>query len=134
MARLCGAKKVIAIDYLGLPVGAAVFGARRHDVGAGRTLLDELLPNHPRVTDVLADRGFRGLQGPIAREHLVNVEIKHRDRLPGEFEPIRPSWRVEDAFAELGRWRRLARSFEATPASATAWVQVACVGWMLALL
>lgn len=115
-------------------MGAAVFGARWHDVGAGRALLDELLPVHPRVSDVLADRGFRGLQGPVARDHLVNVEIKHRDRLPGEFKPIRPLWRVEDAFAELGRWRRLAWSFEAATASATARVQVACVGWMLTML
>jgi transposase len=77
---------------------------------------------------------WRYLAGPIAREHGVNVEIKHRERLPGEFKPIKPLWRVEDAFAELGRWRRLARSFEATPASATAWVQVACVGWMLTMV
>lgn len=129
--RLNGAKRVIVIDYLGLPVGPRVVGARRHEVRAGRDLLDELLPRHPRVTAVLADRGFRGLEGPVARDHGVIVEIKHRDRLPGEFKPIWPLWRVEDCFAELGRWRRLARSFEATPASATAWMQVACVGWLL---
>lgn len=57
--RLCGAKRTIAIDYLGLPVGATVHGARRHDVRAARDLLDELLPNHPRVADVLGDCGFR---------------------------------------------------------------------------
>jgi transposase len=43
-------------------------------------------------------------------------------------------WKVEAAFSELGRWRRLERSFEATPESATAWMQVAAVGWMLRLL
>lgn len=132
--RLCGAKKVVAIDYLGLPVGAAVFGARRDDVGAARELLDELLPRHPRVAAVLGDRGFRGLEGPMLRAHDVTVELKHRDRLPGGFKPIRPLWRVEDCFARLGRWRRLARSFEATPKSATAWVQVAAIGWMLSVL
>jgi len=56
-----------AIDELGLPIGATVHGARRHDVRAARDLLDELLPNHPRVADGLGDRGFRGLAGPIAR-------------------------------------------------------------------
>lgn len=94
---------MVAVDYLGLPVGARVVGARRHEVGA-------------------------------AWEHGVRVEIKHRDRLKGEFKPIRPLWRVEDCFAELGRWRRLARSFEATSASATAWMQVACVGWLLTMI
>lgn len=136
--RLCGAKKVMAIDYLGLPVGAAVFGARRHDVGAARELLDELLPRHPRVAAVLGDRGFRGLEGPMLRDHDVTLEIKHRDGLHREFKPIRPLSRVgtraRPAFAELGRWRRLARSFEATPRSATAWVQVEAIGWMLSII
>jgi hypothetical protein len=43
---------------------------------------------------VLGDRGFRGLEGPLLRNHGVTVEVKHRDRLPGEFSPIRPLWRV----------------------------------------
>ena len=132
--RLNGAKRVIAVDYLGLPVGARVVGARRHEVAAAQDLLDELLPHVPRVVSVLGDRGFRGLEGPLLRNHGVTVEIKHRDRLPGEFKPIRPLWRVEDAFAEIGRWRRLARSFEGTPASATAWMQVACVGRLLTFI
>ncbi len=74
--RLCGAKKPIAIDHLGLPIGATVHGARQHDVRAARELLDELLPERSRVADVLGDRGFRGLAGPIARAHGVNVEMK----------------------------------------------------------
>lgn len=39
MARFNGAKRTIAIDYLGLPVAASVIGAHRHDVRAGRELL-----------------------------------------------------------------------------------------------
>jgi len=132
--RLNGAKRVVAIDYLGLPVGACVVGARRHEVGAAQDLLEELLPRVPRVTTVLGDRGFRGLDGPLVRRHSVGFEVRHRDREPGEFRPIRPLWRVEDAFAELGRWRRLARSFEGTRSSATAWVQVACVGLLLSFV
>lgn len=116
------------------PSVRGVHGARRHDVRAARDLLDELLPNHPRAADVRGDRELRGLTGPIAREHGVNVEIEHRDRLPCECLPVKPLHRAEDVFAQLGRWRRLARSFEATPASATAWVQFACVGWVLTML
>lgn len=56
----------------------------------------------------------------------------HReDRAKGEFKPMKPLWRVEAAFAELGRWRRLARSFEGTTTSATAWMQVAAIGVLL---
>jgi len=55
--------------------------------------------------------------------------------LPGlGFKPIRPVWKVEDCFAQLGRWRRLSRSYEATTESATTWLHVACVGYLLAKL
>ncbi len=63
----------------------------------------------------------------------VETVIKHDpDRPKGEFRSLRPLWRVEAAFCELGRWRRLARSFEVTTASATAWMQVACLRGVLA--
>jgi len=104
----------VLIDYLGLPVAARVDSARPHDSKAGRTLLDDSLPDLPRVGEVLADLGF---------EPLVKG-----------FKPIRPLWKVEDCFAQLGRWRRLSRSDEATPESATAWLHVACVGYLLTKL
>ena len=63
------------------------------------------------------------------------MNIKHDEtRAKGEFKPLRPLWKVEAAFCDLGRWRRLARSVEGTTASATAWMQVAAVGYMLTLL
>jgi len=43
------------------------------------------------------------------------------------FRPIRHAWRVEVAHGELGWSRRLAKSFENTPASATGWLHLACV-------
>ena len=43
------------------------------------------------------------------------------------FRPIRHAWRVEVAHGRLGRARRLAKSFENTTASATGWLQVACI-------
>jgi transposase len=39
--------------------------------------------------------------------------------------------KIEYAFAQLGRWRRLSRCYEGTEASATAWLQVASVGYLL---
>ncbi len=39
-----------------------------------------------------------------------------------KFVPIRPLVKVEHAFAELGRYRRLARSYEGCQPSALAWV------------
>jgi transposase len=71
----------------------------------------------------------------VARDHGVEVKVMHKEgRKKGTFEPIQPLWKVEDAFAQLGRSGRLARSFEGTEASATAWLQVACVGYLLTLV
>jgi putative transposase len=50
--RLNGAKRAIAIDYLGLPVAVRVTGARTHEVRAARELLAGVLPDAERVTTV----------------------------------------------------------------------------------
>src|SRR5690606_24181672 len=109
--------------------------SRPHDSTVGRELLDEALPELPSVRAVLVDRGYRAPAHHAAAEHGVTVEVRYWDeRLEGGFKPLQPVWRVEDAFAQLGRWRRLTRSFEGTAASATAWVQVAACGMLLGKL
>ena len=47
---------------------------------------------------------------------------------------LAPLYRVEHAFARLGRWRRLARCYEGTEASARAWLEVASVACLFARL
>ena len=39
--------------------------------------------------------------------------------------------KIEHAFAQLGRWRRLSCCFEQTKESAKAWMEVAAFGYML---
>jgi len=126
-----GAKRTILVDYLGLPVAARIDSARPHDSKAGRLLCDTALPILPRVDSILADSGFHGLVATIGPRHQVNITIKAWKPKPKGFKPIKPLWRVEDCFAELGRWRRLARCFEGSAASATAWLHIACVGYLL---
>jgi putative transposase len=46
------------------------------------------------------------------------------------FVPLRPLVKIEHAFAQLGRWRRLSRCYEGTEASARAWLEVASVGYL----
>ncbi len=50
------------------------------------------------------------------------------------FTPLRPLVKVEHAFAQLGRRRRLARCYEGTVGSARAWLEVASVGYMFGRL
>ena len=47
------------------------------------------------------------------------------------FGPIAPLYKVEHAFAQLGRWRRLSRCYEGSEPNATAWLEVASVGYFL---
>ncbi len=47
--------------------------------------------------------------------------------------PLRPLVKVEHAFAQLGRWRRLSRA-QGTDASAKAWLEVAALGYLFARL
>jgi putative transposase len=128
-----GAKRTVLVDYLGLPVAARVDSARPHDSKTGRVLLNTALPALPAVTDVLADLAFEPLVAEVYRRHTVNVVIKgwRGPYKPVGFKPIEPLWKVEDCFAQLGRWRRLARCFEATTTSATAWLHVVCVAYLL---
>lgn len=99
-----------------------------------RPQLGAVLPDLPRVELVVADRGYRGLGHHVAARHGRCFEVRHWDTKPDGFKPIAQVWRVEDCFAQLGRWRRLSSSFEGTAASATAWCQVAGVALLLSRL
>jgi putative transposase len=45
------------------------------------------------------------------------------------FTPVRPLYKVVNAFARLGMWRRLSR-FEQTALGAQTWLEVACVAYL----
>ena len=41
-----------------------------------------------------------------------------------------PLYKVENAFARLGMWRRLSRCYEQTALGAQTWLEVACVAYL----
>jgi len=95
-------------------------------VSAGRRLLDTTLPALGTVKAVVADRGYRGL-GKMAAKRGINLDIKAPPKGSSGFTPIGPLYKVEHAFARLGRWRRLSRCYEGTLESARAWLEVAAL-------
>jgi hypothetical protein len=60
----------------------------------------------------------------------VALDIKAPPPGVSGFVPIRPLYRIEHAFSQLRRGRRLSRCYEGTTASARAWLEVASVGYL----
>jgi hypothetical protein len=60
----------------GRPGGLRPGGLRPHDSKAGRTLLDDSMPDLPPVGEVLADPGFEPLVKGVQRRHKVTVTIR----------------------------------------------------------
>jgi putative transposase len=129
-----GAKRVVAVDVTGLPVAATVVPASTNDGTATEGLLDR----HDfgdRLELVIVDRGVNLKQaGRIEHEHSVRVDRVGWDEPSPMFRPIRHAWRVEVAHGQLGRSRRLAKSFENSLASAGTWLTIACIGLHLRLV
>jgi transposase len=129
--RTFGSKRTILVDILGLPFACRVDPARPHDVASARLLLTDELPALPRLRAVVADRAYRGL-GRLAAKRGLALDIKAPPKGLSRFVPIRPLYKVEHAFAQLGRWRRLSRCYKQTEASAQAWLGVAALGYLFA--
>ena len=89
--------------------------ARRHRAGP-REL--------PTVSYVFADGGYSGekLAGTLAAMDGPEIEIVKRPPGVTGFVVVARRWVVERTFACLGRCRRLAKDWEASVASADAWV------------
>ncbi len=127
--RTIGTKRTLLVEILGLPVAADACSARPHDVVAGRELLRERIDTLPRLAAIVGDRAYRGLERLAARKGLA-LDIKAPPAGVSGFVPLRPLVKIEHAFAQLGRWRRLSRCYEGSIASARAWLEVASVGYL----
>ena len=77
----------------------------------------------PFIQHAFAEGGHAGER--VAAATLVAVEIVRKQAGPVGFAVQPRRWVIERAFAWLGRNRRLARDFEATIASATAFLYAA---------
>ncbi|CAN5658617.1 IS5 family transposase [soil metagenome] len=127
--RTIGTKRALLVEILCLPFAASAGSARPHDVRSGRDLLRERLDELPRLSAIVGDRAYRGLAALAERKHL-RLDLKAPPKGTSGFIPPWPLYKVEHAFAHLGRWRRLSRCYEGSEASARAWLEVASVGYL----
>lgn len=125
--RIKGRKRHIVTDTQGLLLAVLVHPANVQDVHGARPLLQALRRRYPDLQHIFADRVYRGEQLPEALEDCGPwcIEIVERPAGSKGFQLLPKRWVVERTFAWLLRCRRLARDFEASIASATAWILLA---------
>ena len=125
--RIKGRKRHIITDTEGFLLVARVHEANIQDPHGAVPLLRSLRRVFPKLRHIFADRVYRGPQllAAVADCGPWTIEIVQRPPGVKGFQLLPRRWVVERTFAWLGRSRRLAKDFEATVASATAWLFVA---------
>lgn len=124
-----GRKRHILTDTGGLLVAGIVHEASIQDRDGAVPLIASMRRLCPWLRHLIADAGYAGPKFKEALNKLGKwtIEIIRRSDHAKGFELLPKRWVVERTLAWLGRNRRLAKDFEATIASSTAWLYIASV-------
>jgi len=127
--KVKGRKRHIVTDTEGSLVAVLVHTANIQDNHGAVPLLRTTGRMFPKLRHIFADRVYRGekLLTALADLGKWTLEIVTRSQSIGTFKPEPRRWVIERTFAWFGRNRRLAKDFERTIASATAWIMIASV-------
>jgi putative transposase len=127
-----GRKRQLVVDSRGNLLAIVVHAADIPDREALVLLLDEYAAGWPRLLVVLADAGYRAeWRDELAREYGLEIRIVEKPAAQKGFvvQPLR--WIVERSIAWLGRYRRLAKDYEALPWSSESWIHLASISRLL---
>jgi putative transposase len=127
-----GRKRHILTDTQGFLVGAIVHTADIQDRDGAPDLLASIRHSFPWLRHVFADGGYAGekLRDALTKIGKWTLQIIKRSDTAKGFEVLPRRWVVERTFAWLNRNRRLAKDFERTIESATAWLYLASIQLM----
>ena len=122
--KVKGRKRHILTDTGGLPVTARVHAADIQDRDGASELLASGRASFPWLRCVFADGAYTGpkLRAALDGKGRWSIEVVKRSDTMRGFEPLPRRWVVERTLAWLSRNRRLAKDFEATIATAQAWL------------
>jgi transposase len=114
-------------DTAGLLVGAVVHPADIHDRDGAGPVIATVNTLFPWLRHLFADSAYAGdkLVNKLAEFGHWTIELIKRPAATTGFQPLPRRWVVERTLAWLNRNRRLAKDFEASVASATAWIYLA---------
>ena len=127
--KVKGRKRHIVTDTGGLLVGAEVHPADVQDRDGAVLVIEAIHQVFPWLRHLFADSVYNGpnLREALAKFGKWTIEIVKRAADAAGFVLLPRRWVVERTLAWLNRNRRLAKDFEATIASAKAWVYIASV-------
>lgn len=125
--KVKGRKRHIVTDTEGHLVGLIVHAADIQDRDGGLAVLTSIRSLYPWLRHLFADAAYAGdkLAHALGELGRFTIEVIRRCDAAKGFEILPRRWVVERTFAWLGRCRRLAKDFEATIESATAWIFLA---------
>jgi putative transposase len=123
--KIKGRKRHALVDTEGRGLELQVQPASDQDRDGAPPVLKASRARFPFVKTVFADSVYAGEKVANATVVMVQIVRKLADQVGFQLLPRR--WVVERFFAWINRNRRLAKDFEATIASATAFLYAACV-------
>lgn len=127
--KIKGRKRHILTDTAGNLVHAVIHTADIQDRDGAPLVLAQIVSRFPWLRHVFADGGYAGdkLKDTLRRIGKWTIEIVKRSDVAKGFVVLPRRWVVERTLAWLNRNRRLAKDFEQTIASATAWLFLASI-------
>ncbi len=127
--KVKGRKRHILTDTTGLLVGAEIHPADVQDRDGAALVIAAIHDLFPGLRHLFADSAYAGdkLLNALAKFGKWTIEIVRRIAGTVGFEVLPRRWVVERTLAWLNRNRRLAKDFEASIASAKAWLYLASV-------
>ncbi|QHT67290.1 IS5 family transposase [Rhodocytophaga rosea] len=137
--KIDGRKRHLAVDNLGLPWAVYVGAANESDAVAGFELLPQL-KSCRRLSLICADAAYKGEFVSYAYYYGWKVDISQKPPSKQGFIPQKGRWQVERSgpatsvhrlHAWLNHYRRLAKDYERTPASAVCFIELAFINIIL---
>jgi transposase len=127
--KIKGRKRHILTDTEGNLVHAVIHTADIQYRDGASLVLSEVVNRFPSLRHLFSDGGYAvdKLRDALRRISKWTVEIIKRSDTAKGFEVLPRRWVVGPTLAWLNRNRRLAKDFEQTTASATAWLFIASI-------
>jgi transposase len=122
--RVNGRKRHLIVDTLGLVWGVVVHGAHIADGVKAHELVEHCLGYLHRMKRILVDEAYKKVFAEWVATNIIGLEVEFASKPPTDkgFVPVKWRWVNERTFGWFNFFRRHAKDYEKTTASAQAWI------------